>query len=108
MSWSLLIHNNGEPIGTSDEVRSALNSVFNGLEWSSDSECSLPIRGGFIINWAIEEGTVQDGYTNGGFNHLKEFVSLCKAQGWGLADAQEGEEIDLDNPYAFYGGEPGE
>ena len=81
-----------------------MNAAFPNLEWPRPTECELNVERGFSIEWTLEGLEVKDGYTNGGYDHLKQLAELCKKQGWSLADAQEGEDIDLDDPYASYGG----
>jgi hypothetical protein len=110
MSWNLLIYRQGEdeemtPLGSLASVTTALNRTFPGLEWPTPVECELNGEDGFSIAWTVEDGEVRDGYTNGGYNHLQELAALCKQEGWSLADAQEGEDIDLDDPLASFGGE---
>src|ERR1044072_1401873 len=110
MSWNLLIYRSGEDekmasLGSLASVTSALNGAFPELKWSKPTECEMNVEGGFSIAWTVEEGAVRDGYTSGGFNHLKELAALCKKEGWRIADAQEGEDINLDDPYASFGGE---
>lgn len=110
MSWNLLIYRPGEdeapfPLGDLATVRRVMDATFPGLDWPQDTECQLAVDGGFSITWTVNGHEVQDGYTNGGFNHLKELAALCLQQGWQMADAQEGEDIDLDDPYATFGHE---
>jgi len=81
---------------------------FSGLDWPTSTECELTVDGGFSVTWTVEEEEVQDGYTNGGFNHLNELAAVCKKQGWRIADAQEGEDIDLDDPKASFSDEEDE
>lgn len=108
MSWNLLIYRAGEdeemtPLGSLAAVTNALNGAFRDLAWPTPTECELNVEGGFSLAWTVEEDAVRDGYTEGGYNHLQQLAALCKQQGWSLADAQEGEEIDLDDPYASFG-----
>ncbi len=111
MSWNLLIYKPGAdegeqaPMGTVESVSDALKAAFPGLQWDSATECTLPVDKGFTISLTAEEDTVGDLYTSGGYYHLKPLAALCKRQGWRIADAQEGKDIDLDNPYGSYGGE---
>jgi len=110
MSWNLLIYRPGEneeaaPLGSLASVTNALNEVFPDLKWPTPTECEMNVEGGFSITWTAERDEVRDGYTNGGYKHLRELAALCKREGWSIADAQEGEQIDLDDPYASYGGE---
>jgi hypothetical protein len=112
MSWNLLIYRAGQDeemasLGTLASVTKAFTAVFPGLEWPTPKDCELNIEGGFTIEWTVAAGEVRDGYTCGGFQHLKEFAALCKKEGWRIADAQEGEDLDLDDPYASFGGDPG-
>jgi len=108
MSWNLLIYKPGkteqtaEPLGPIDAVTAAFNSAFPALHWVGATEASLLVDGGFAFELAVEGGTVQDVYTNGGYNHLRDFAALCKREGWRIADAQEGEDVDLDDPYRWY------
>lgn len=85
-------------------VHSSESGVTNSpsLEWESSSEAVLPVERGFSFELNVEGDAVQDIYTNGGYDHLRELAALCKREGWRIADAQEGEDIDLDNPYAGY------
>ncbi len=50
----------------------------------------------------LEEGFVQDIYTHGGFPLVPQLAVLCRQEGWQIADAQEGENIDLDNPLQWF------
>jgi hypothetical protein len=94
MSWNLLVYKPGptpeetQPLGDLKAVTEALNVMFNGLEWPSPTRTALPVDGGFELELTAENGTVQDVYTHGGFNHIKQFAALCKRQGWRMADAQ--------------------
>jgi hypothetical protein len=104
MSWNLIIYKPGDtpqqnqPLGDLDAVTEAFNSAFIALEWESPTEAALPVDGGFRLEFTEDDGTVRDVYTNGGFNHIKQFAALCKREGWHMADAQEGEDVDLDDP----------
>jgi hypothetical protein len=108
MSWNLLICKSGEtpetlaPLGHLAAVKQAFTAAFIGLEWVSATEAALPVDGGFRLVLAVERGAVQDVYTHGGFNHIRQFAALCKREGWLLTDAQEGEEVDLDDPQRWY------
>ena len=107
MSWNLVIFSESSdhkklPLGEKNAVKLAITEAFPGLIWESSMECVLPGENGFRIEFSVEETNVLDGFTHGGFDHLLDFVDLCLKQGWRLADAQEGEEIDLGNPLAFY------
>jgi|SRR5580765_122456 len=111
MSWNLLIYKPGAdegeqaPMGTVKHVSEALTVAFPGLQWDSQTECSLPVQNGFIVTLTVEGDSVSDLYTRGGYYHLKPLAALCKKQGWRIADAQEAEDLNLDDPYASYGGE---
>jgi hypothetical protein len=96
------------PLGNLALVKNAMRGAFPELEWRSATECGLYVDGGFIVEWTVNGEEVSDGYTNGGYNHLRELAVLCKKMGWRIADAQEGEDIDLDHPYASFGGENSE
>ncbi len=104
MSWNLIIYKPGEtpqqnqPLGDLESVTEAFTAAFIALEWESPTEATLPIDGGFRLELTEEDGTVQDVYTHGGFNHIRQFAALCKREGWRMADAQEGEDVDLDDP----------
>lgn len=104
MSWNLIIYKPGnnpqenESLGNRDAVAGAFESVFTGLVWESSSEALLPVDGGFRLELSVEDGLVQDVYTHGGYNHVEQFAALCKREGWRMADAQEGEDVDLNNP----------
>ena len=102
MSWNLLIHNDGEPLGDIGDVTRKFAGAFYGLLWESPTEAVLPVDGGFRLELKLKEGVVQDIWTNGGFHHIKELAVLCKHEGWLIADAQEGEDIDLDDPLRWY------
>jgi hypothetical protein len=113
MSWNLLIYKPGAgegeqaPMGTIESVTNALNAAFPALQWDSATECILPVDKGFAISLTLttEDNAVSDLYTRGGYYHLKPLAALCKGQGWRIADAQEGEDLNLDDPYASYGGQ---
>jgi hypothetical protein len=103
MSWNLLIYNeSGDPLGDLASVTAKLDSTFRGLEWNSPLEAILPVARGFRLELRTEEDVVQDIYTDGGFDHIKQLAALCKREGWRIADAQEGEEVDLDEPQKWY------
>ncbi|MGC3989858.1 MAG: hypothetical protein QM796_09315 [Chthoniobacteraceae bacterium] len=102
MSWNLLVHNDGEGLGEIADVTRKFDGAFRGLEWESLTEAALPVEGGFRLELTTEDETVQDIYTHGGFNHIKELAALCKREGWHLGDMQEGEDIDLDDPQGWY------
>lgn len=108
MSWNLLIHR-AHPkdksliaLGKTDAVKATLQTAFPELDWESDSEAVLAVEGGFQLELTIEEEEVKDIYTRGGANHLRELADLCLKNGWRLADAQEGEEINLDDPVQWF------
>ena len=103
MSYNLLIYRAGEgqelaPLGNLTSVTAALNKALPGLEWLTPSECQLTTEDGLTITLTVEGDEVRDCYTTGGFHRLKDLAVLCKKNGWRLADAQEGEDLDLDNP----------
>ena len=101
MSWNVLIYKEDQsPLGPLDEVRSALSDEFVDLEWNGPDECALVADGGFILE--LEDDPVKSIWSRGGFNHLSELARVCKKQGWMIADAQEAEDLDLDDPYSLY------
>jgi hypothetical protein len=112
MSWNLLLYkaepkaNPAEeemlPLGSPQDVAVALNATFPGLRWPRPDECELAVDGGFVVSLSIKDGVVSDLYTHGGYNHLRQFAALCLQHGWRMADAQEGEDLDLRDPYATY------
>jgi hypothetical protein len=108
MSWNLVIYKTDrigeqiEPLGDLDRVTNALNGAFIALEWESSTTAELPVDGGFRVNLTMENGKVQDIHTDGGFNHLREFAGLCTREGWRMADAQEGEDVNLRDPRKWY------
>jgi hypothetical protein len=108
MSWNLLIYKEGAtsegggPLGALEAVRAVLDRAFPGLEWQSPVEATLPVDGGFSLEVRAEDDMVQDIYTHGGYDHLKEFAAMCRQESWRIADAQEGEDVDLDDPYKWY------
>lgn len=102
MSWNLLIHNDGEPLGDISDVTRKFDDTFRGLDWESPAEAALQVGGGFRLELTVEDGMVQDIYTHGGFQQIKELAALCKREGWHLADAQEAEDVDLDDPQRWY------
>jgi hypothetical protein len=110
MSWNLLIYRPGatgkktDPLGPMDVVKEKLNAAFLGLAWDSPPECGLKVEGGFLAELSVENNLVSDIYMSGGYNHLKPLASLCQREGWHLGDAQEGEDVDLDDPYGWYEG----
>jgi len=108
MSWNLLIYKNGptpqkaESLGDIGVVTKALNGEFPTLVWETSTEAELPVHRGFSLSLRVEGGAVQDIYTNGGFDQIVQLAALCKRQGWVLADAQEGEDVDLNDPKGWY------
>lgn len=104
MSWNLLIYKPGDtsqsskPLGELDAVTEVFDAAFVGLAWESPTQAVLPVNGGFRLDLTEEDGAVQDVYTHGGFNHIRQLAELCKREGWRMADAQEGEDVDLDDP----------
>jgi len=108
MSWNLIIYKTDrmggqiEPLGDLDRVTNALNGAFIALEWESPFTAELPVDGGFRVNLTMQDGRVQDIHTDGGFNHLREFAGLCTREGWRMADAQEGEDVNLRDPQNWY------
>jgi hypothetical protein len=110
MSWNLIIYKTDrtggqiEPLGDLDRVTNALNGAFIALEWESLTAAELPadVDGGFRVNLTMQDGKVQDIHTDGGFNHLREFAGLCTREGWRMADAQEGEDVNLRDPLKWY------
>jgi hypothetical protein len=108
MSWNLLILKPGSPHATVvpmaplRKVSKMLNTMFPGLEWPTESRCELNVDRGFSIELRVISGIVCSLYTSGGYDHLKLFAKLCKKNGWELSDCQEGECIDLDDPYGWY------
>lgn len=107
MSWNLLIYKPGdipqhnEPLGSLEAVSGTFTTAFIGLEWESANEAALPVDGGFRLELTVEDGMVQDVYMHGGFNHVSQLAALCKREGWRMADAQEGEDVDLDDPQGW-------
>ena len=108
MSWNLIIYRPGAsnestlPLGALDTITEKLNAAFPGLVWDSVTECSLKVEGGFAGELTVEDDLVSDIYTRGGYNHLKPLAALCQREGWRLGDAQEGEDVDLRDPYQWY------
>jgi len=108
MSWNLIIYKPGDtpqqnqPLGDLESVTEAFTAAFIGLEWESPTEAALPVDGGFRLEFTEEAGMVHDVYTHGGFNHIRQFAALCKREGWRMADAQEGEDVDLDDPQKWF------
>lgn len=108
MSWNLIIYKTDrtggqiEPLGDLDRVTNALNGAFIALEWESPTTAELPVDGGFRVTLTMQDGKVQDIHTDGGFNHLREFAGLCTREGWRMADAQEGEDVNLRDPQKWY------
>jgi hypothetical protein len=108
MSWNLIIYKTDrigegiEPLGDLDRVTNALNGAFIALEWESPITAELPVDGGFRVTLTMQDGRVQDIHTDGGFNHLREFAGLCTREGWRMADAQQGEDVNLRDPQKWY------
>jgi len=108
VSWNLLIYRPGannettNPLGPLSAVTEKLNASFPGLVWDSPTECSLEVDAGFLVELTVENDVVTDIYTRGGYNHLKPLAALCHREGWRLGDAQEGEDVDLHDPYQWY------
>ena len=109
MAWNLLIYRPGasnettDPLGPLDRITAKLNDTFPGLVWDSPTECSLNIEGGFVAELTLEDDMVSDIYTRGGYNHLEPLAALCRRERWRLGDAQEGQDVDLNDPYRWYG-----
>jgi len=93
-----------EPLGDLEAVTGALNGAFIDLEWESPITAALPVDldGGFRVKLTMQHGKVQDVYTDAGFNHIRQFAGLCERQGWRIADAQEGKDVDLKDPQELY------
>ena len=89
-------------LGSVGAVHAAFDAVFIGLEWESPAEAVLPTYGGFRLELDEKHGSVQDVYTHGGLNHIKQFAEVCKREGWRLGDTEEGEDVDLDDPQRWY------
>jgi len=108
MSWNLIIYRPGEtpqenqPLCDIDAVTTAFSAEFAALEWESPTQAALPVDGGFLLELTVKDGAVQDIYTHGGFNHIRQFAALCLREGWRIADAQEGDDVDLDDPQRWY------
>jgi hypothetical protein len=115
MSRNLIIYKTGpmsqerEPLGDLGRVTDALNGAFIDLEWQSPVAAALPVdvEGGFQVKLTVQGGRVHDIYTDAGVNHIRQFAGLCKRQGWRMADAQAGEDVDLDDPQGWYEGRAG-
>ncbi|GAA5496398.1 hypothetical protein Rhal01_02581 [Rubritalea halochordaticola] len=107
MSWNLYIGSDTEnsPLGEATAIQKAFNEVFDSLEWEQlipSDECSLNVHGGFSIEFTKAGDHYESAMTRGGYNHLKELAMICKQFGWQLFDCQEGEQLDLENPYSLY------
>jgi hypothetical protein len=110
MSWNLLILKAGKnysdwlplPMGSLADVTRTLTTAFPNLEWRSELLCELNVNLGFRIELEVKGGQVRSLFTSGGFNHLSELAAICKNHGWEIGDCQEGESIDLDDPYGWY------
>jgi hypothetical protein len=87
MSWNLLIYKpgqinqTGEPLGERDMVAAVFNDAFPGLEWESPSEAALPVERGFRLVLTLGDNTVEDIYTHGGYDHLRQLATLCRQEG---------------------------
>ena len=110
MSWNIIIYKTGkmgegiEPLGDLDRVTDALNRSFIALEWESPTTAQLPadMDGGFRVNLTTQNGRVQDIHTQGGTRHLREFAGLCTREGWRMAEAEQGEDINLHDPQKWF------
>jgi len=110
MSLNLVIYKVGrtsqevEPLGNLQAVTDALNGAFIDLEWQSPVTAALPVDldGGFRVKLTMQGGKVQDVYTDATANHIRQFAGLCNRQGWRMADAQEKEEFDVNDPQKLY------
>ena len=110
MSLNLVIYKIGrtsqqvEPLGNLQAVTDALNGAFIDLEWHSPVTAALPVDldGGFRVKLTMQGGKVQDVYTDAGANHIRQFAGLCNRQGWRMADAQEKEDFDVNDPQKLY------
>jgi len=108
MSWNLLIYKgttNGEktyPMGEIGKIKEILQVEFPDLVWPLEYICSLEVDGGFEIEFKEENKVVQNMWTNGGYNHLPQLCRLAKENDWRICDAQEGGDLDLDDPYKNY------
>src|SRR4051812_2540922 len=91
MSWNLIIYKPGETpeeteaLGDIGAVKEAFNASFPTLKWASATEAAIEAEGGFRLELSEEDGRVQDVYTHGGFNHIRQFAALCKREGWRMA-----------------------
>ena len=110
MSLNLVIYKIGrtsqqvEPLGNLQAVTDALNGAFIDLEWQSPVTAALPVDldGGFRVKLTMQGGKVQDVYTDASANHIRQFAGLCNREGWRMADAQEREDLDIDDPQKLY------
>jgi hypothetical protein len=101
MSWNVIIcTSDGFPLGSASKVKKILDDQFPTLEWQGDAECTLPVDKGFRLE--LGGDPVQNIWSHGGFYHLQEFANICKVNGWSLGDAQEGEALDLNDPYSMF------
>ena len=106
MSWNFIIYKTDQigerrqALGDLDRVTTALNGAFIALEWESPTTAELPadVDGGFRVNLTMQNGEVQDIYTQGGINHLREFAGLCTREGWRMAEAEQREDVNLRDP----------
>jgi hypothetical protein len=127
MSWDLSVESRSGPMGTPEEIRSKIDGVLPGVDWS-DPTCGFLEQDGYSLEFSIlgdegdeyeddMEGVEEAGETDlveerepqapltgfmiavrGEGAPLPPIVDLCKTCGWALADAGSGEEIDLDDP----------
>jgi len=112
MSRNLIIYKTGptsqqiEPLGDLGRVTDALNGAFIDLEWQSPISAALPVDvdGGFRVKLTVQGGKVQEVHTDASVNHIRQFAGLCKREGWRMADAQAGEDVDLDDPQKSFKG----
>jgi len=108
MSWNLIIGKyggspqEGAPLGNVETVTGIFRAAFPDLLWSSPLESSLEVYRGFRLDFYEKNGIVEFVSTSGGYDHLYRFADICKSEGWYIADCQEDEELDLDDPYQFY------
>jgi hypothetical protein len=89
-------HSESPPMGSLDDVRVAVSSVFPNLKWPAEQRCELFGDGGFSIRIGTKQGLVIALIVSGSEDHFASFVDLCKKNGWDLF--QNGERADLDHP----------